>query len=259
MQKYKKQIFNTIFIDIETVSEKKSFHELSQSKQSLWEYKATQLCKRENTIVDDKLISLMYCDKAAIYAEFGKIICISIGMFYRTNGEIQLLKKSFYSLNEKELLEEFIIFIKSKFNNPDKFNFCGHNIREFDIPYICRRALIKGIKLPTILDISGKKAWQLNHLIDTLQLWKFGDYKHYTSLSLLCNIFNIPDSKNDMDGSKVARVFWKDNDLERIVEYCEEDITAVAYLFAKMIGRNDIIKKEEANIVRHKLTIKKAS
>lgn len=259
MEKYNHQFFNTIFIDIETISEKASYQDLSPSKKSLWKYKSKNIAKRALLNFDSELAESMYKNKAGIFAEFGKIVCISVGMFYRIKGKIEFQKKSFYSHNEKELLENFIKLITKSFNNPAKYNFCGHNIREFDIPYICRRALINNLKLPSILNISGKKAWQIDHLIDTLQLWKFGDYKHYTSLSLLCDIFNIPSPKDDIDGSMVGEIYWDSGKIDRIAEYCENDVKAVAYLFAKMIGRKDVELIPELNIVNNNSLISKAS
>ena len=241
-------IFDTLFMDVETVSEKSTFNELSPSKKSLWSHKASQIAKLSWLDVSQQMVEDLYQEKAAIYAEFGKIICISVGMFVRSAGKIHFRKKSFYGENENEILVDFIDMVKKNFNNPNKYHICGHNIREFDVPYICRRSLVNGIKLPGILDISGKKAWQLDYIIDTLQLWKFGDYKHYTSLALMCEVFDIPSPKNSLDGSKVGEAYWKENKLDYIAEYCEQDVEAVAYLLAKMVGRDDIsiqIKEQE--------------
>lgn len=255
MNYLKQQIFNTLFIDIETVSQKPIFNELSPSMKLLWEKKSIQINKfnAEEPIVEyspDKT----YQEKAGIYAEFGKIVCISIGVFVRERGQIILRKKSFAGNDEHKILHDFIALISKSFNNPDKVKFCGHNIREFDVPYICRRSMINNIKLPSILDVSSKKAWQIDYLIDTLQLWKFGDYKHYTSLALLCELFGIESSKSDLDGSKVGEAYWLYGQLEEIKEYCEADVKAVAYLFAKMIGRDDISLNEKAPTVEINLT-----
>lgn len=240
MNQFKNRIFNTVFIDIETVSQKKEFDDLSASMKNLWTHKAKSIIRYQDVEWSDKLAQVLYREKAAIYAEFGKIVCISIGMFYKHKGVVELFKKSFYGHTEKEILEDFLLLIKKKFNDSNRFYFCGHNLREFDIPFICRRSLVHGLSLPSTLQISGKKAWQLHHFIDTLQLWKFGDYKHFTSLSLMCELFGIKSPKEGMDGSKVGETYYLEENVDKIRDYCEQDVKAVAYLFAKMIGRTDI-------------------
>ena len=240
MKKYQSKLFNTMFVDIETVSQQKDFNSLSKSKKCLWTTKATQLAKRSWLNVTPQLVEDLYSEKAAIYSEFGKIVCISVGMFVTVNGKITFRKKSYASADEKELLQGFMDLVSKHFTNPDRFYFCGHNIREFDIPYICRRSLINSVKLPRVLDISGKKAWELHYLVDTLQLWKFGDYKNFASLALLCEIFEIPSPKSEIDGSLVAEFYWERNEIEKIQKYCEQDVEAVAYLFTKMIGYDQL-------------------
>jgi len=240
MKNYRTKIFQTLFVDIETVPQQKKYELLSSAQKSLWTTKATQLAKRSWLNVTPQIIEDLYTQKAAIYSEFGKIVCISVGMFTKLNGEIIFKKKSFVSDNEKQIIEGFTFLIASHFKNPDRFLFCGHNIREFDIPYICRRALINGVKLPRALSISGKKAWELKYLVDTLQLWKFGDYKNFASLELLCEIFKIPSPKSEIDGSLVAEYYYEKNEIETIREYCEKDVESVAFLYAKMICYSDI-------------------
>ncbi|OJV53760.1 MAG: hypothetical protein BGO31_02575 [Bacteroidetes bacterium 43-16] len=215
-----------LVIDIETVSGEKYFGQLSAAMQAHWQHKASLLKTGAETA--DPAIS--YRDKAAIYAEFGKVICIGIGFVDREEQQVRI--KTLADREERELLAGFFELIKRlEKENKGDIVFCGHNIKEFDLPYICRRALVCGLKLPKSLALSGLKPWQVPH-IDTLELWKFGDYKHYTSLDLMAQVLGIPSSKADMDGSQVSEVYWENDDLERIATYCSRDIftTALVYL-----------------------------
>lgn len=212
---------NILFIDIETVPAGKNFIDLSEKMKLLWD-KKSKYFRTEDQEAED-----VY-ERAGIYAEFGKIICISAGYL---NKERIFRIKSFYGDNEKILLTEFRSMLQKAYRGSDKF-LCAHNGKEFDYPYIARRMLINGIEIPDILDMAGKKPWEVKHL-DTLELWKFGDYKHYTSLELLTEVFNIPTPKDDIDGSMVAKVYWEENDLPGIVSYCEKDVLAVVQLFLK--------------------------
>jgi predicted PolB exonuclease-like 3'-5' exonuclease len=182
--------------------------------------------------------------RAAIYAEFGKIICISAGYFTRSGNHWQFRIKSFYGDDEKCILEEFTQMLNRHFNNPDHL-LCAHNGKEFDYPYISRRCLIHQVEIPRILNIAGKKPWEVT-LLDTMELWKFGDYKAYTSLELLAAVFNIPTPKDDIDGSMVGDVYWKEKDIERIRHYCQKDIVTLAQLMLRfrkepLLNENDII------------------
>lgn len=213
-----------LFLDIETVPQFPSFTELDTKTQELYSQK-TKFLQKENTVEE------LY-DRAGIYAEFGKIICISVGYIHAGNLGEQIRLKSFFNDDEEILLREFVTLLNENY----KFAIlCGHNAKEFDFPYICRRMLVNGIKLPATLDIAGKKPWEISHL-DTMELWKFGDFKAYTSLPLLCNIFNIPTPKDDISGADVARVYYEENDLERIKIYCEKDVVALIQVFLKMKG-----------------------
>ncbi|MGB1248184.1 MAG: 3'-5' exonuclease [Chitinophagales bacterium] len=219
-----------LFVDVETVSTAASYDELSQRMQSLWQK------KHKNIARDEELsFSESYENNAGIYAEFGRIVCISCGFIHE--GVLRI--KSFYSHDERELLEGFRALLQANLNLQ---MLCGHNIKEFDVPYVCRRMLVNGVKLPYILDIAGKKPWEVN-FIDTMQLWKFGDYKSYTSLDLLAALFDIPTPKDDIDGSMVGKVFWEENDLERIANYCQKDVVTVVRLFQKY--RNEKMLAEE--------------
>ncbi len=228
-----------LFIDIETVSGKASYEELDERMQHLWGLKAKIIYRNQEPPEPKE----SYTEKAGIYAEFGKIVCISVGIFsVDAEGNRQLRMKSFASEDEAELLRDFTeLLIK----NPKFRYFCGHNIKEFDIPYICRRMMVNSLPLPHILDISGKKPWELDYLLDTMLMWKFGDYKNYTSLSLLTAIFDIPSPKDDIDGSDVGRVFWEEKDLDRIAIYCEKDVIAVAQLLLRF-EREPLV--EEASV-----------
>jgi len=172
--------------------------------------------------------------RAGIYAEFGKIICISVGMVRYRDSEPHLRLKSFFGPNEKVILQEFLELI-AKISAHNPLWLCGHNVKEFDIPFLSRRMLINGLALPEILKVSGKKPWETS-FIDTLELWKFGDYKHFTSLELLTKIFGINSPKDDIDGSQVAEIFYQGNDIERIARYCEKDVIAVVQLLLKYKG-----------------------
>jgi 3'-5' exonuclease len=217
-----------LFLDIETVPQVYHYDELDPTTAEHYAKKTQFLVKEGQTTAD------VY-DRAGIYAEFGKIVCISCGFINeRSTGGKQIRLKSFYHDDEEELLRQFKRMLDDKFNTPYHI-LCGHNAKEFDFPFIARRMLINGLGLPAALDMAGKKPWEIPHL-DTMELWKFGDYKNYTSLSLLCHIFNIPTPKDDISGADVARVYYEENDLERIKVYCEKDVVALIQLFLKFRG-----------------------
>ena len=217
-----------LFLDIETVPISYEFGALEEKTKQLWDKKTKYLQER------DRLTAEEVYEKAGIYAEFGKIICISVGFLVQVKGEAQIRLKSFANKNEKALLQEFIDLLNSYYNH-ESYILCAHNGKEFDYPYISRRLLINELKLPKLLNNAGKKPWEINN-IDTLELWKFGDYKHYTSLELLTHIFDIPTPKDDIDGSQVAKIFYEENDLDRIINYCEKDVVAMMQLFRKYRG-----------------------
>lgn len=226
-----------LFLDIETVSAKAEYQELPDRMQKLWDKKALRLAKSE----DDTPEGLY--QSAGIYAEFGKVIVISAGFFAGQEFRVT----SFYGHDEKGLLQSFADMLQKFFNSPGHY-LCAHNGKEFDFPYIARRMLINGIGLPNILNTPGKKPWEVTHL-DTLELWKFGDYKHYTSLDLLTAIFDIPTPKDDISGADVGRVYWQEDDLERIVSYCEKDTVAVAQLYLRYINK-PLIAEENIKVVK---------
>jgi 3'-5' exonuclease len=223
-----------LFLDIETVPQQSSYEALDDTFKYLWDKKTLSLKKEEETSAD------IY-SRAGIYAEFGKIICISTGYLYFAEEEYHLRLKTFYSHHEKELLDDFRRMLNA-FAAKKNVRLCAHNGKEFDFPYISRRTLINSLPLPKILEVAGKKPWEVN-FIDTMDLWRFGDYKNYTSLELLTKVFNIPTPKDDINGSMVAEVYWKENNLERIVTYCEKDVIAIVQLFLRY--RNEPLVRDQ--------------
>ena len=224
-----------LFFDIETVPQTFDYNELDERGQGLWDKKTRFIQEREDLTAEE-----VY-DKAGIYAEFGRVVCISLGFVLQKEGETQIRIKSIANEDEIALLQEFLDLLNSYYDSPD-FLFCAHNGKEFDIPFLCRRILINNLKIPYMLNVSGKKPWEIKHL-DTMELWKFGDFKNYTSLDLLTYIFKIPTPKDDMDGSQVAKVFYQDKDLDRIIHYCEKDVVATIQLFRKYQG-DSLIEEE---------------
>ncbi|MCL2329341.1 MAG: 3'-5' exonuclease [Bacteroidetes bacterium] len=227
-------ITKILFLDIETVPQYASFEELPEEERELWEHKSKRLQTDASMLRQAQQPSSATEElykKAGIFAEFGKIICISVAFVVQKNDDLQVRIRSFAGHDEKQLLEDFMALVRNYFNS-EKTYFCAHNGIEFDFPYLARRALINGIALPKSLDARGKKPWESPY-IDTLDLWRFGDYKNYTSLKLLTYIFAIPTPKDDIDGSKVCDVYWSENDLQRIVTYCQKDVIAILQLFRK--------------------------
>lgn len=223
------ELRDIVFLDIETVCCTDEFHSLDERLKSQWARKASFL-KREENASDEDLFHL----RAGIYAEFGKVICISVGMLYDTeSGEPGLKTKSYYGDDEKTVLLEFKGMLE-KIDSPS-VRLCAHNGKEFDFPYLSRRMLVQNIPLPVALNLSGRKPWETSHL-DTMEMWKFGDYKHFTSLDLLAAIFNIPSSKSDMDGSQVNHVYYKEKNLEKIKSYCVSDVVVLTQLYLKLKG-----------------------
>jgi len=214
-----------LVLDIETVPQTESFDELNDTWKDLWLKKA-QLLKKEEGQTD-----LDIYPRAGIYAEFGKIVCISCGFFVREGNQYAFRIKSFSSENEIEILEGFTHLVNHHFSGPG-FSLCAHNGKEFDFPFIARRCLLNALPIPQPLNIAGKKPWEVN-LLDSMELWKFGDYKSFTSLVLLATAFGIPTPKDDIDGSMVGMVFWKEKDIERIKTYCQKDVITVAQILLK--------------------------
>ncbi len=219
-----------LFIDIETVPGAKSYNELDAYVQELWEEKKGKH-KGENEQTED-----FYFNNAGIFAEFGKIICISVGWLAQ-DGMFQAFElKSFAGDDEVKLLKDFSFFLKKQTSFNRNLVCCGHNIKEFDVPYICRRMLIQHLKLPDYFEsLQAKKPWEAG-LLDTMDLWKFGDYKNYISLKLLAHCLGIPSPKDDISGKDVGKVYWQDNGLQRITTYCQKDVLTTAQIVLKLKG-----------------------
>lgn len=217
-----------LFLDIETVPAARQFDDLDDDWKHLWEEKSRFFRER-----DGLELSASY-ERAGVYAEFGKIVCISVGYLRQSRGERRFRMTSFFGDDEAALLRDFANLINNHFSSHDHL-LCGHNVKEFDLPFIARRMLVNGVALPAPLDTAGKKPWEVKHL-DTLELWKFGDYKNYTSLKLLTKLFGIPTPKDDIDGSQVSNVYYEENDLDRIELYCRKDVLATAQLLLKYRG-----------------------
>lgn len=237
-------IHNLLFIDIETVPCFGTHEQLSPAMQQLWAVKHATLRIENESPADG------YLKRAGVYAEFAKIVCISLGVFSfdKASGQRQFRVKSFAGDDEKQLLQDFLNLLNKSFADAERFQFCGHNIKEFDVPFICRRLLIQGLPLPDTLDISGKRPWEVSS-VDTLHLWRFGDFKNYTSLKLLAEILGIPTPKDEIEGKDVCRVYWQEHGLDRIVNYCQKDVVTVARLLLRFKGDNQPLKDEEVVIV----------
>ena len=231
---------NILFIDIETIACTNEYALLSERMKVQWARKASFFRQRSEVRTDEDL----FHERAGIYAEFGKIIVIGMGKFSENEtGERMLKTKYFADHEEGKILEEFKAAVEKM--DQGQLRLCAHNGKEFDFPYLSRRMLVQGLSLPPCLNYSGKKSWDIPHL-DTMEMWKFGDYKHYTSLDLLATLFDIPTSKGDLDGSKVNEVYYREKDLRKIAEYCVGDVVAVAQLFLRLKGQ-DLVK--EQNII----------
>lgn len=240
---YNANLNHLLVLDIETVPQFSDFSHLPAPSKELWKQKMTKTMP-ENFSIED-----WYTQRAGIQGEFGKIICISTGLFYHEpDGKLILKLKSFYEKEEAMLLKSFNNMLNSFKEKRDFLLMAGHNIKEFDIPFICRRMMINQLVLPEYFQLSSKKPWETN-LVDTMELWKFGDYKNYTSLSLLATVLGIDTPKDDIDGSMVKDVYYVDNDLQRIVTYCQKDVVTVANIIMRFKNL-PLIEKEQILIVQ---------
>ena len=234
---HKLNLNDILFLDIETVPLHQQYSELSAEAQMLWEEK-TRYQRKEEFSAEE------FYDRAGIWAEFGKIVCISVGYFSFRHQQRTFRVTSFTG-EEKNLLEDFSRLVNEHFSRPNKL-FCAHNGKEFDFPYISRRMIINGIEIPQKLQLFGKKPWEIPHL-DTMEMWKFGDYKNYTSLKLLAHILGIPSPKDDIDGSEVRNVFYNEGDIDRIATYCEKDTITVAQILLRF--RNDTLLDDDEILI----------
>lgn len=230
------QLRKLLFIDIETVSMTENVDQLSENMKMLWEKKAKTLWGQKEEELD---AARLFEEKSGIFSEFSKVVCIGIGMLILQENGWQIRLKSLAENDEKILLKNFAEIIERLCLTNKEVIFCGHNIKEFDLPFLCRRFIINKMELPQPLQLSRKKPWEIQHM-DTLEMWKFGDYKNYTSLALLAEVLGIPSPKNDIDGSMVSAVFWKEKNLKRIADYCLQDVLTTSKVFLELSGRNNI-------------------
>jgi len=235
---HKLNLENVLFLDIETVPEFRNYSDMDDEKKILWEEKSKYQRKDEFTAEE-------FYERAGIWSEFGKIICISVGFFSFRNG-VRNFRLTSFKGEEEKLLKEFTALLEEYFFQPNQL-LCAHNGKEFDFPYIARRMLIHNMRLPSKLNLFGKKPWEVPHL-DTLELWKFGDFKHYTSLKLLTHVLGIPSPKEDIDGSMVREVYYEKGELDRIVEYCERDVLAIAQVILRL-RQEDLLNESEISSV----------
>lgn len=231
---------NILFLDIETVPQFPAYSALPGDWKKLWDIKSTTISKYHEGQSNEELYP-----RAGIYAEFGKIICISCGILQGNAGQRKLLLKSFAGDDEKILLLQFTAMLNKWAEGEPKY-LCAHNGKEFDFPYICRRLIINKLPTPALLNIAGKKPWEVNHF-DTMELWKFGDYKSFTSLNLLAHVLGIQTPKDDIDGSMVWDVYWNEKNLQRITTYCQKDVVTVAQVLLRLNGE-ELLKPE--NIIQ---------
>jgi len=230
-----------LFIDIETASCVSDYDLLSEGMQDQWVKKSKYL-KAKNG--EDAAPSVLFDDRAGIFSEFARVVSIGIGCLVEKDGEWTMLLKALSDDDERNLLTKFCEAITRFTQQFRDLRFCGHNIREFDIPFLCRRMIIHGMQLPDCMQLHGKKPWEIHH-IDTLELWKFGDHKHYTSLALLAEVLGIPSPKDDIDGSRVSEVYWKEKNIERINRYCLQDVLTTARIYLRLKGIENIDPKPQ--------------
>ena len=236
-------IQHILFLDIETVSQFQTYNDLPKAWKDLWDSKSNSLLKHHEGATNETIYS-----RAAIYAEFGKVITISCGIITGTGKEKRISIKSFCGDNETLVLSEFISMLNRWCGGEPRF-LCAHNGKEFDFPYLCRRMVINGLEIPAILNTAGKKPWEVTHL-DTMELWKFGDFKNFTSLALLTQALGIPSPKDDIDGSMVGDIYWsteREAGIKRITEYCQKDVAAAAQVFLR-IHREEMIDPSNIEI-----------
>jgi len=228
------QLDHILFLDIETVPEMEHFSDLDTNFQHLFAAK-TQYQRKDDYTPED------FYDRAGIWSEFGKIICISVG-YFTLKGDVRHFRVTSFFGEESKILKDFSNLLNNHFSQPQHI-LCGHNAKEFDFPFIARRMIINGEPIPQKLNLFGKKPWEVPHL-DTMEMWKFGDYKHFTSLKLLTSVLGIPSPKDDIDGSEVAKVYYEEKNIDRIITYCEKDVIAVAQVLLRF-RREDLLIEEE--------------
>ena len=231
---------NVLFLDIETVPLARDYSQLSAHMQELWNKKMEIPVKNEEGLPEE------LWERGGLYAEFGRVICISAGIFSSLEEPRRFRIKSFAGDDETEILKGFSAML-GKFRQGREFHLCAHNGKDFDFPFIARRMIINGITVPEVLNVAGKKPWEV-HFLDTMELWKFGAYRHYASLALMAEILDIPNPKDDIDGSQVGRVYYEDGDIRRIIRYCEKDVLTVAQVLLKLMGE-PLIPEENVEVI----------
>lgn len=225
---------NVLFIDIETVPQFAAYEYLEENWKKLWS-------KKMNRYINEDVTAADVYERAGFHSEFGKIVCISAGCIVQNNEDSGFRVKSYYGEDEKNILIEFSDMLNKNFNS-DECYLCAHNGKDFDYPYISRRCLINGIPIPSIIDVTGRKPWEIR-LLDTMDLWRFGDYKNFASLDLLAAVFGLASPKTEMDGSMVGKVFWLEKNLEQIKNYCQKDVVTMAQLLMRFKGM-ELLKDE---------------
>lgn len=230
------QLKSILFIDIETVPITADYTGLTQDLQKEWIRKSKILKNITDETPDP---TTLFSERAGVFSEFAKVVCIGIGSLYEQGGKWNMRLKALTGVDEKILLNDFCAVVNRFSATHKDFRFCGHNIKEFDIPFLCRRMVINALGIPACMQVQGKKPWEVNH-IDTMDMWRFGDYKNFTSLSLLAAVLGIPSPKSDLDGSKVGSTYWVENDLPRIGSYCLQDVHTSAKVYLRLAGIHNI-------------------
>jgi DNA polymerase elongation subunit (family B) len=233
---------NVLFLDIETVPVTSDYNLLNEHMQELWDKKMAIPVKNEEGSPGE------LWERGGLYAEFGKIICISAGIFSSLEEPRRFRIKSFAWDNEADILKGFSGLL-GKYRSGKELHLCAHNGKDFDFPFMARRMVINGIPLPEVLNVAGKKPWEV-HFLDTMELWKFGAYRHYTSLDLMAEILDIPNPKEDIDGTQVGKVYYQDRDINRIIRYCEKDVLTVAQILLKLRGES-LIPEENVEVIEN--------
>lgn len=230
----KQNLKRILFVDIETATCASNYGELDDDLKLFWRLRQERYNHKDAYLSEEELWQT-FNDKAAIYAEYARVVCISMGVLTSDDEGAEFRVKNLFATEEYDLLTQFADILNAHYYDPFSAFICGHNIREFDIPFLCRRFIINGIPLPSFINITGQKPWQVHHLLDTLDLWKFGDYKHYSSLDLLCKVLSVDSPKGEMSGKDVSGRYWEGH-LDEIVKYCEKDVIATARIYLRCIG-----------------------
>lgn len=217
---------NVVFFDIETVRIEDKLEKDTDLYRS-WEYKMRYSREAESKMEATSLEE-SYNNKAALYAEFAKVVCITIGKI----KDGQLMLKSFYG-EEGDMLRSFADVLNGMNAKNKYLQLAGHAIIGFDIPFLMRRCLINGVEVPNLLDTSMSKPWEVT-AIDTMNIWKATSF-YGASLLNIATAFGLPSPKMDVAGYETSDVYWKEGEkgLKRIVEYCERDVLTVANIVRK--------------------------